>query len=32
MAGVEVSEEVTDDQLDAVGGGELLRQEVCKKK
>lgn len=28
MAGIEVSEEVTNDQLDAMSGGELLRQEV----
>ncbi len=28
MAGIEVSEEMTDDQLEAMGGGELLRQEV----
>ena len=28
MAGIEISEEVTDDQLEAMGGGELLRQEV----
>ncbi|KAL5011569.1 hypothetical protein ScPMuIL_010120 [Solemya velum] len=27
MAGIEVSEEVTNDQLDAMSGGELLRQE-----
>ncbi|KAH9492653.1 THO complex subunit 2, partial [Bulinus truncatus] len=27
MAGVEISEEVTDDQLDAMAGGELVRQE-----
>jgi len=29
MAGIEVSEEMTDDQLLAMSGGELLRQEVC---
>ena len=28
MAGVEVSEEVTEDQLEAMTGGELLKQEV----
>ena len=28
MAGIEVSEEITTDQLMAMGGGELLRQEV----
>ena len=28
MAGIEISEEITDDQLDAMSGGELLRQEV----
>ena len=28
MAGIEVSEEMTDDQLLASCGGELLRQEV----
>ncbi|KAI8799110.1 THO complex subunit 2, partial [Biomphalaria glabrata] len=27
MAGVEISEEVTDDQLEAMAGGELVRQE-----
>ncbi|XP_061165363.1 THO complex subunit 2-like isoform X2 [Saccostrea echinata] len=27
MAGIEISEEITDDQLDAMSGGELLRQE-----
>ncbi|KAK7097709.1 THO complex subunit 2-like isoform X2 [Littorina saxatilis] len=27
MAGIEVSEEITDDQLNALSGGELLRQE-----
>ena len=29
MAGIEISEEITNDQLDAMNGGELLRQEVC---
>lgn len=28
MAGVEISEKVTDDQLEAMAGGELVRQEV----
>lgn len=28
MAGIEISEEITDDQLNAMSGGELLRQEV----
>ena len=28
MAGVEISEEITNDQLEAMSGGELLRQEV----
>lgn len=28
MAGIEVSEEITDDQLNSLSGGELLRQEV----
>ncbi len=28
MAGIEVSEEITDEQLEAMGGGELLKQEV----
>lgn len=28
MAGIEVSEEITDDQLESLSGGELLRQEV----
>lgn len=27
MAGIEISEEITDDQLEAMSGGELLRQE-----
>nr|XP_034300331.1 THO complex subunit 2 [Crassostrea gigas] len=27
MAGIEISEEITDDQLNAMSGGELLRQE-----
>ncbi|KAJ8298480.1 hypothetical protein KUTeg_025011 [Tegillarca granosa] len=27
MAGIEISEEITDDQLEAMAGGELLRQE-----
>ncbi|XP_012937232.1 THO complex subunit 2 [Aplysia californica] len=27
MAGIEISEEITDDQLDAMAGGELVRQE-----
>ncbi|XP_041357183.1 THO complex subunit 2-like isoform X2 [Gigantopelta aegis] len=27
MAGIEISEEITNDQLDAMNGGELLRQE-----
>ena len=31
MAGVEVSEEITLDQLEAMGGGELLRQEVTTR-
>jgi len=30
MAGIEVSEEMTNDQLLASGGGELLRQEVIR--
>ena len=29
MAGIEVSEEITNDQLLSMCGGELLRQEVC---
>ena len=29
MAGIEVSEEMTNDQLLAMCGGELLRQEVA---
>ena len=29
MAGIEISEELTDDQLEAMAGGELVRQEVC---
>lgn len=28
MAGIEISEEITDDQLEAMSGGELLKQEV----
>ena len=28
MAGLEVSEEITDDQLDAMSGGDILKQEV----
>ena len=28
MAGIEVSEEITDDQLDAMSGGEHLKAEV----
>lgn len=28
MAGIEVSEEITDDQLDAMSGGDLLKVEV----
>ena len=28
MAGIEVSEEITNDQLDAMSGGELLKSEV----
>ena len=28
MAGIEVSEEITNDQLEAMSGGELLRAEV----
>lgn len=32
MAGVEMSEEITNDQLEAMSGGELLRQEVCRNK
>ena len=28
MAGIEISEEITNDQLEAMTGGELLRQEV----
>ena len=28
MAGIEVSEEITDDQLEAMGGGDLLKVEV----
>lgn len=28
MSGIEVSEEATADQLDALNGGELLKQEV----
>ena len=28
MAGIEISEEITEDQLDAMSGGELLKQEV----
>jgi len=30
MSGIEVSEEITMDQLEAMSGGELLRQEVSK--
>ena len=30
MAGIEISEEITDDQLDAMSGGELLRQEEMR--
>ena len=33
MSGIEISEEITMDQLEAMSGGELLRQEVfslCK--
>ena len=29
MTGIEITEEMTDDQLHALSGGELLRQEVC---
>lgn len=32
MAGVEASEEINAEQLDAMAGGELLRNEVIKKK
>ena len=28
MAGLEVSEELTDDQLQAMSGGDILKQEV----
>ena len=28
MAGIEISEEITEDQLEAMSGGELLKQEV----
>lgn len=28
MAGIEVSEEITEDQLQAMSGGDLLKQEV----
>ena len=28
MAGIEISEEITSDQLEAMSGGELLKQEV----
>lgn len=28
MAGIEISEEVTDQQLEALSGGELLKAEV----
>ena len=28
MVGIEVSEEITNDQIEAMTGGELLRQEV----
>ena len=28
MAGIEISEEMTEDQLQALSGGELLKQEV----
>jgi THO complex subunit 2 len=30
MSGIEVSEEATADQLDALNGGELLKQEVSE--
>ena len=28
MAGIEISEELTNDQLEALAGGELVKQEV----
>lgn len=29
MSGIDISEEVTNDQLEALHGGEILKAEVC---